>query len=137
MATSSSPSSAVTHTAIHQIDLGTIEAGVPLDLIAEFSNTSGIPLKGIYEIVIPPRTLKHRRSRAQNLSLDESDKFARLIRVYNHAVEVFGDTDDARLWLTEPHNRFEKRSPLQMLRTEAGARLVDGLLWQIADGMFA
>jgi len=43
----------------------------------------GVELKHIYDIVIPARTLKHRRSRKESLSRDESDKLARLVRVFD------------------------------------------------------
>jgi len=120
-----------------QIDLDALETGLPLDAITNFVSVSGIDLKLVLEVVIPARTLKHRRSRQQNLSLEESDKLARLMRVFDHAVRVFGNPGKALRWLTRPKERFNDRSPLLMLRTDVGGRLVEGMLWQIADGMFA
>jgi putative toxin-antitoxin system antitoxin component (TIGR02293 family) len=119
-----------------RLNLEAIESGVPVDTMTTFA-AAGIPLKDLYEVVIPARTLKHRRTRREPLSIDESDKLARLARVFDHALKVFDDGDRARLWLNRPKKRFEGRTPLSMLRTEVGARLVDEMLGQIEFGMFA
>ena len=120
-----------------RLNLETVEAGVPVETMTSFVSASGIELKDIYDIVIPARTLKHRRSRKQALSPDESDKLARLVRVFDQAVSVFGAVEQARSWLHKPKKRFDQRTPLQMLRTDFGGRMVEEMLAQIDEGMFA
>jgi putative toxin-antitoxin system antitoxin component (TIGR02293 family) len=120
-----------------RLNLKTIESGVPVDTMSDFVSKSGVPFKDIYDIVIPARTLKHRRARKQALTPDESDKLARLVRIFDHASRVFANVDSARAWISHPKRRFEGRTPLEMLRTEAGARLVEEMLGQIDYGMFA
>lgn len=120
-----------------RLDLESVEAGVPVETMTNFVSASGVELKDIYDIVIPARTLKHRRSRRQSLSPDESDKLARLVRVFDQAVAVFGDADQARSWLNTPKKRFEERTPLHLLRTDLGGRMVEEMLGQIDEGMFA
>jgi putative toxin-antitoxin system antitoxin component (TIGR02293 family) len=119
------------------LTLERVEAGVPVDTMTSFVSASGVELKDIYEVVIPARTLKHRRARQEALSADESDKLARLVRVFDQAVSVFGDTGRAREWLGKPKRRFDRRTPMQMLRTEVGGRMVEEMLGQIEHGMFA
>jgi uncharacterized protein (DUF2384 family) len=48
-----------------------------------------------------------------------------------------GDRESALEWLRAPKRRFEGRTPLEMLRTETGGRLVDQMLIQIDEGMIA
>ena len=120
-----------------RLDLTHIESGVPTDTLTDFAASSGLALKDIYDIVIPARTLKHRRARREPLSRDESDKLARLVRIFDHAVRVFDDPVRARLWLNRPRRRFDNRTPLEMLRTEIGGRAVEEMLGQIEYGMFA
>ncbi len=120
-----------------RIDLDSIEAGLPLGAISDFVAASGLQLKDVYEVVIPARTLKHRRDRKEPLNLDESDKFARLVRVYAFAVKVFADKERGLRWLTKPKHRFAGRTPIQMLRTELGGRMVEEMLVQIDEGIFA
>jgi putative toxin-antitoxin system antitoxin component (TIGR02293 family) len=137
MATAAKPLPFKPLTTTLRLDLSRVESGVPLATISEFVASSGIPLRDIYDVVIPARTLKHRRDRKEPLSRDESDKLARLVRVYDHAVKVFGEADSAREWMEGPKHRFGERSPLAMLSTEIGGRLVEEFLIQIDEGMFA
>ena len=114
-----------------------IEHGVPLRALEDFSIYSGLPLKDLLEVVIPARTLKHRRQRNEPLNLDESDRLARVARLYELAVKVFGDRDKARRWLSKPKQRFQENSPVARMRTELGGRSVEEMLIQIDEGMFA
>lgn len=114
-----------------------IERGLPLSALDEFSAYSGIPLKSLLEVVIPPRTLKHRRQRDEALNLDESDRLARVARVYELAVKVYGNSDEGRGWLSHPKERFQDRTPLTLLKTEAGEHAVVEFLYQIDEGVFA
>ncbi|HEX3986141.1 MAG TPA: antitoxin Xre/MbcA/ParS toxin-binding domain-containing protein [Acidobacteriaceae bacterium] len=120
-----------------RLNLETVEAGVPVAIIASFVASSGLQFNELYDVVIPARTLKHRRARREPLTRDESDKLARLIRIYDQGARVFGDKEKALHWLRKPLRRFADRSPLQMLRTEFGARMVEELLGQLDHGMFA
>ena len=120
-----------------RLDLARIESGVPTATMSDFAASSGLALKDIYEVVIPARTLKHRRARREPLSRDESDKLARLVRIFDHAVRVFDDPARARIWLNRPKRRFDNRTALEMLRTEIGGRAVEEMLGQIEYGMFA
>jgi len=117
------------------LDLESVEAGVPT--MATFVASSGMQLKDMYEVVIPERALKHREERKQPLTPDESDKFVRLVRVYDQAVQVLGGKEEALHWLSEAKRRFDGRTPIQMLRTDLGGRMVEEMLGQIHHGMFA
>ena len=119
------------------LDLEMVESGVSLNALNDFVAASGMQFRDIYEVVIPARTLKHRKARKENLTADESDKLARVIRIFDHAVSVLGDKEKALHWLNEPKRRFEGRTPIQMLRTELGGRMAEELLGQIEYGMFA
>jgi putative toxin-antitoxin system antitoxin component (TIGR02293 family) len=114
-----------------------IERGVPISLLEEFSAYSGFAMKDLLEVVIPARTLKHRRQRQEPLNLDESDRLARVARIYELAVKVYSDRDDARIWLSGEKRRFDGKTALSMLRTEAGEKAVQDFLIQIDEGMFA
>jgi putative toxin-antitoxin system antitoxin component (TIGR02293 family) len=114
-----------------------IERGLPISVLEEFAAYSGFALKDLLEVVIPARTLKHRRQRQEPLNLDESDRLARVARLYELGIKVFGDPDKARRWLTKPKMRFEERTPLSMMHTELGGKGVEEMLYQIDEGAFA
>lgn len=98
---------------------------------------SGVTDAEIFSIVIPRRTLGHRRARRQHLTRDESDRVVRLVRIAARAEQVFGDRERCWRWLRAPKRQFHGRSPLQLVASEAGARLVEELLYRIDDGMAA
>jgi putative toxin-antitoxin system antitoxin component (TIGR02293 family) len=57
--------------------------------------------------------------------------------MYELAVKVYGDREDGREWLMRPKDRFQEKSPLALLRSEAGERAVEEFLYQIDEGVFA
>ena len=114
-----------------------MERGLPLSTLEEFSAYSGIPVKDLLEVVIPARTLKHRRERREPFNIDESDRLARVARMYELAVKIYGNAADGREWLTTHFEQFGGKTALELLRTGSGARVVEETLWQIDEGVFA
>jgi putative toxin-antitoxin system antitoxin component (TIGR02293 family) len=88
-------------------------------------------------LVLPPRTLSHRRAQGAKLTVGESDRTVRLARVLALAEAVFGSNELALLWLRKPLRRFEGRTALEMLATETGGRLIEEQLIQIDEGYSA
>lgn len=97
----------------------------------------GISDEEIYSFIVPRRTLVHRRTRREALTHEESDRAVRIARITSLAEEVFGDDTKASRWLRKTKTRFDGRSPLEMLRSEAGARLVEEMLLQLDYGFAA
>src|ERR1700677_1599177 len=96
----------------------------------------GLEKGGIDAGIIPRRTLQHRRSRRQKLTVEESDRVLRAIRVLSLAESVYGSRQRALAWLRKPHGRLDGRAPLSLLKTDTGSRIVEELLIQIDEGMF-
>ena len=88
-------------------------------------------------MIVPRRTLAHRIAKRQPLSKEESDKAVRVARITAMAEQVFGEPERAWRWLRKPKQRFEAKTPIEMLATEAGARLVEEMIGQIDHGIFA
>jgi putative toxin-antitoxin system antitoxin component (TIGR02293 family) len=91
----------------------------------------------IYSLILPRRTLAHRKSRLEPLTHDESDRAVRIARITSLAEEVFGEDAKAARWLRKPKSRFDGRSPFELLSTEAGARLVEEMILQLDYGFTA
>ena len=113
-----------------------VEGGLPTKVIKHLIER-GLTRNEVFDVIIPLRTWKHRKSRRQPLSRDESERAVRAARILARAQAVLGDEKSALDWLRAPKRRFEGRSPLQMLSTETGGRLVEQMLVQIDEGMFA
>ena len=113
-----------------------VDDRLPLTSVESLSH-HGMSDEEIYRLIVPRRTLVHRKTRHESLTHDESDRAVRIARITSLAEEVFGDDAKASRWLRKAKTRFEGRSPLEMLRTEAGARLVEEMLLQLDYGFAA
>src|SRR2546430_2039444 len=71
---------------------------------------SGLTDDEIYSLIVPRRTLTHRRARHEALSRDESDRALRLARIAALAEHVFGDTERSWRWLRAAKRQFDGRS---------------------------
>jgi putative toxin-antitoxin system antitoxin component (TIGR02293 family) len=112
------------------------EEGVSTKVVGVMTS-HGLTSTEVYSIVIPQRTLKHRQSRKERLSREESDRAIRAARVLARAQTVFGSEEKALKWMRHPKQRFSGRTPLQMLVTETGGRMVEEMLIQTDEGMVA
>ncbi|HEY1947476.1 MAG TPA: antitoxin Xre/MbcA/ParS toxin-binding domain-containing protein [Bryobacteraceae bacterium] len=113
-----------------------VERGLPTDSIA-YLRAKGLTFSEVSEIVIPARTLKHRKTRGDQLSHEETDRLVRVARIIALAEHVFRSHEKALAWLRSPDDRLNDRTPLSMLQTESGGRLIESMLWQIDEGVYA
>ena len=98
--------------------------------------TLGLEKSELDELVIHSRTLQHRRSRREKLTVEESDRVMRMIRVLSRAQSIYASRERALAWLRRPNARLDDRTPLSLLKTDTGSRIVEELLIQIDEGMF-
>lgn len=113
-----------------------VEARLPSRAI-DALRRSGLTDEEVHALVVPRRTLTHRRARREALSRDESDRVVRVARVMALCEEVFGERERAWRWLRDAKRQFQGRAPLDLLVTEAGARLIEEWLYRIDEGMAA
>jgi putative toxin-antitoxin system antitoxin component (TIGR02293 family) len=113
-----------------------VEHGLPTARLS-LLKAHGVTFTEVAEIVISPRTLKHRKARGERLSDEETDRMVRVARILSLANSVFGNPEKALKWLRTESGGMGGRRPLSMLRTDAGGRVVEHRLWQIDEGMFA
>jgi len=111
------------------------EEGISTDSLSALKER-GLTFSEISEIIISPRTLKHRKARREPLSHEETDRVVRVARILSLAEDVFASPEKALMWLRMPDERLENRTPLKMLTTESGGRLVENMLWQIDEGIY-
>jgi putative toxin-antitoxin system antitoxin component (TIGR02293 family) len=113
-----------------------VERGLPLESL-NLLKSKGLTFTEMNSTVISARTLKHRKARGENLSPEETDRAVRVASVIALADEVFGDREKAMLWLRSADERLGDRTPLSLLQTEAGGRLVESMLWAIDEGVYS
>jgi putative toxin-antitoxin system antitoxin component (TIGR02293 family) len=113
-----------------------VERGLPLASLGVLKS-KGLTFSEMGAIVISPRTLKHRKARGENLSREETDRAVRVASVLALAEQVFGSEAKAMEWLRRCDESLGDRTPLSLLGTESGGRLVESLLWQIDEGVYS
>jgi putative toxin-antitoxin system antitoxin component (TIGR02293 family) len=109
-----------------------IEQGLPISVLSELRAL--LREDEIERLVIPRRTLAHRRLRGEPLSAEESDRALRVARMAELATATLGTEEKAMAWLRHEHRLLGGRKPLDLSRTETGARLVENMLARIAWG---
>jgi putative toxin-antitoxin system antitoxin component (TIGR02293 family) len=65
---------------------------------------------------------------------EQSGETLAVARVAHYAEEVFGDRDFAQEWLTRPNPALHDRVPMDVARTEIGARRVEAVLSRFEHG---
>lgn len=82
--------------------------------------------------IVPQATWKRRTKR---LSAQESERIERLARVLATAEYVLDDREEARVWMNTPHKELGGETPLEVARTELGARRVESILNKLLFGL--
>ena len=111
-----------------------LHAGLPkrsLQLVARRTVAPGAPVNEFVYSVVPSATFKRRN----RLSPDESERTERIARIIALADELWHDESEARTFLNRLHPLLYGQTPLQVARTELGARRVERLLHDVEYGL--
>jgi putative toxin-antitoxin system antitoxin component (TIGR02293 family) len=117
--------------------LKVLDRGVPVSALAELIRQEALSPDDIDRLIIPRRTLAHRKAKAQPLNRVESERAVRVASVTALAEETFGNKDKAQRWLRRPTAPLGDKRPLDLLDSEPGARVVEQLLYRIGHGIAA
>ena len=113
-----------------------IRRGFAYSAFERFQRNTDLPYRVLAEAAgVPERTLA-RRKESGRLEPDESDRLARLSRVFARTIELFeGGVEGARRWLTSPVAALGGRTPLEFASTDAGAIEVEHLIGRLEHGI--
>lgn len=120
-------------------DLGaSIRAGFPARSLTVLIDRLGFRAGEASAVLgMPARTLTRRLHSTARLTPGESDRLARVARVFATAVRALGDEEKARGWLREPNRALAAARPMDLLDTEPGARDVETVLGRLAYGVYS
>lgn len=108
--------------------------------VAEFDRLQqqlGVSSERLSELLRLGKSTLHRRRQTGRLTKDESDKVVRFQRLFEQAVSVLSDPEEARDWLKAEAYGLNGVTPLDHADTEAGAREVESLLWRLEHGVYS
>lgn len=114
-----------------------VQIGLPTAALEAIVRRGELTAQEVERYIIPRRTFAHRKRRRQPLSAEESDKLARVARVFAVARETFDDRVRAAAWLRRANRALDGAAPVELLGTDGGARLVEATLERIAHGVLA
>ena len=114
-----------------------IREGLPLSTIESVVGGGALRPSELDALVIPRRTLAHRKRLGRCLTTRQSDRLTRVVRVVARAEEAIGDCAKAKRWLRKPNRALQGRRPLDLLATGVGVRIVEQLLGRIEHGLGA
>lgn len=115
-----------------------IRAGFPAITILMLADRLSMPRTDVANCLgIPTRTLTRRLSQRARLTVDESDRAARMARIIALATEVFGAGAKAISWLRTPNRALGGKLPIDEIGTDPGYRSVEEVLYAIAYGMYS
>jgi putative toxin-antitoxin system antitoxin component (TIGR02293 family) len=120
-----------------QADLAlAVRKRLPLSALKGLAS-AGLSEQEIERFVIPSRTRRHRLEKKQPLTVEESDRAVRLLRIQTLAEDTFGDKTKAGVWLRRPLAELRDESPLAVAETDTGARVIETILAKIDWGAAA
>jgi putative toxin-antitoxin system antitoxin component (TIGR02293 family) len=115
-----------------------VRMGLPATSITMLADKLSLGKAVLYrKLGIPQRTMTRRLSQRGRLTAAESDRAARLARVYAQAVAMIGDEERAVQWLLTPNRALGGERPLDRLDTDVGSREVEDVLGRIAYGVYS
>src|SRR4029434_1788394 len=79
-----------------------IQKGLPFSDLKVLQDSIDMPFEQLAAKLAISRSTLQRRKATGRLSPDESDKVMRFSRLLEHATNVFGDVNKARVWLKFP-----------------------------------
>ena len=117
-------------------DLEQIRGGASTSILSELKQRLGISDLELVAVVGIPRQTLLRRLKQGRLTRHESDRAARLARVYNAALEFYDYRHDATVrWLKHPNPALQGETPLERSDTDRGAEEVITVLHRLAHGI--
>jgi putative toxin-antitoxin system antitoxin component (TIGR02293 family) len=108
-----------------------IEKGFPVSTVDHVRKRIAPKDPSFAFTIIPRATLARYKGTQRLLSSQQSDLVARIARIWTAACSVWKSEDGARRFLFEPHQLLEGKAPISMIRTEAGAIMVEDILGRI------
>jgi putative toxin-antitoxin system antitoxin component (TIGR02293 family) len=113
-----------------------IRAGLSFRAAQQLQKALGVSLAQLAAVLGMSRATLHRRKVQGRLAEPESERLVRYQQLLKKAINVFGNEQKARHWLTHPQPGLGQAVPIEFAHTEIGAREVENLLGRIEYGVY-
>ncbi len=114
-----------------------IRTGIPAESVRTLASATATTLTALQDLAGIDRGTFARRARSKSrLKIDESDRIARFARIASRAIEVMG-RGPGLAWLRARNMALGDRIPIELVRTDIGAKQVEQVLGRIEYGVFS
>ena len=113
-----------------------VQQGFSYSTLFRFQRNTHLSASALSELCqIPTRTLSRRRAQGK-LNPEESDRVLRASWIFGRALELFeGDDEAAHQWLSSAQRALGGRVPLELAKTDVGAKEVEKLIGRLEHGL--
>ncbi len=115
-----------------QNDLGGIikhiNSGLPFSLFEQLCHKLHVSRATLASVLQFSLTTLNRGRERKLLNPSESERLARIVRLFEMCTLQLGSEEESRLWLTTPNQDLDWKSPLKFSQHEFGARRVEDLI---------
>jgi putative toxin-antitoxin system antitoxin component (TIGR02293 family) len=121
-------------------DLSLVERareGISKKTLSNISETCGLSLKELSTLLpVSLRTIQ-RYKEDERLEPNISEKALIIAEVLGKGIDVFGSVEKLQHWIRTPSIALGNRTPISLLDTSFGARMVTDLLGRIEHGVYS
>jgi putative toxin-antitoxin system antitoxin component (TIGR02293 family) len=114
-----------------------VENGLSFTVVESLQQQMKLATKDMSKLLdIKLRTFLRRKEEGR-LQPAESDRVLRTSRLFARATDLFnGNPDAARRWLMSPQRALGGAVPMEIARTEVGAREIEKIIGRLEQGVF-
>ncbi len=113
-----------------------IHDGLSSAKVRQFLKFTGLTQEQLFQAAHIAASTGRKRLATASFPDHESERIARIARVFDRTLELFPDPSRAVAWLVEKNPRLAGRRPLDAAGTELGAMEVEALIGRLAHGVF-
>lgn len=114
-----------------------VEERLPPAALDALLKSGAVSEPEVERLVMPIAIARDRANRGERLTVEESDRLARLAHTVTYVGQMFQDEDKAAHWLRTPVWGLRGMVPLELAATALGARVVEGAAVKMASGVCA
>lgn len=115
-----------------------LQVGLPFHELLDLQTSLAVPAEKLAPMLGISKATFHRcKGAGGKLTPAVSDRVVRYARLLGKAVQIIGDLEDAKQWLSSPQFGLGGAVPLDYAKTEIGAREVENLLGRIEYGVYS
>lgn len=114
-----------------------IRNGIPSKAIDNVLENTGVSRAQLSNILHINNLELNQYSEQEKLSTEQSNLLYEFTRLYVRGLDILGDKQTVDKWLSRPNLALGEKTPLALLDTIEGFRLVDNLLAQVEYGFYS